>query len=504
MSVVERGTTGQSPQRVTVREVLIGAHHISGLDPRLNGIQYGSTVRILAHVAALVVRKQLAMSGARRFRDDSFNEEAIDAALDELSPHTNLFDAEHPFMQLPVRDGAMPTDPVKKLLPQMPPDRAEQFWDRASGSSALPLADAVLALIGHSFYSFGGNNSLDGLKCINGSPGIRYPGKDYTATEVLWSGSSLFRMLTANIPQNWVDGSGLPAWADPDGKTACLDDPMVEHPLWRASWASNTARCAWSDTELLAAAIGGSPNRPPRMGTQKEQAKVWWDLRNADDPFYLYVTVEKRNKAGVLLSSERKAQRLDFGYAESQLAAEWHSKRLSSALKAHGNTRVMTPDDDAQIIFLRHLVQGSASSPVIRRSEVMISERSRWQVSEERADAVAAAATIVKEVCSELCKPFSQKGRLGVIANRRGDVEAEFWSRVDQPFRKYILNSSADSASIDPEVWPAVREAALEAFDAVAASAPQAKLSLILMVARNRIGYNVSKVLGLLPQKTAA
>ncbi|QIK63594.1 type I-E CRISPR-associated protein Cse1/CasA [Leucobacter viscericola] len=484
-----------STRCVTVREALLQAHIFKGIDTSLNGVQFGAISRFLFSVAAIVIRNQDPRRPFSKFRAMKFSEAAIDAAINQLSEYADLFHPEKPFLQIAADLEIPVTSSVKKLLPYMPPDRAEEFWSSSEQPRSLDLPEAVLALAINSYYSFGGNNRLDGRACVNGSPGIRYPGKDFTATEVLWHGGSLFDFICFNVPKSWVEGTGLPAWADPLGATALKDQKIAEHPLWRATWGSNTARCQWRDFQMVAAAVGGSPYRPPLMGTEKHEAKKWWDLRNTYDPFYLYLPVKDTSGGKGASPMEVKAQRLDFGYGATQLEAEWHAKNLSAALRNHSQGRIMV-DEEAPLVFLRHLVQGSASSPVVRRSEILVSARSRWQISESRADAVSEASTKVKLVMIELGKPFSKKGRLAAIANRRGDVEAEFWAEVRVPFAHYIVNGSND-VSIDPNVWAEVREAALKAFDTVAQSVPHSKIAPALSIARNRVGHNIARLLNL-------
>lgn len=478
----------------SVRDALLTAHETKGLEGKLNGIQTGAHLRYLTAIAALVLRAQ-----GRPGKE--FTEEAVYEAFDLIRPYSNVLDTERPFLQTP-GNGKAPKPgkefPVKKLLPWMPADRAEDFWSDSAHPQRLAAGDAVLALTVHHHYSFGGNNKIDGRACANGSPGIRYPGVGYTATEVLWSGSNLFDTLLLNTPKSWIEGTGLPAWADPDCAMSKMGPGKPEHPLWRATWGSNTAICSWDGSDLVAVTTGGSASRPPSMGSDKSAMKAWWDTRNTEDNFYLYADIEKKNAKGVVVSSERKAQRLDFGHTTTDLAVEWNSKNLSSAVRSRSQRTVRTPEEE-QIMFLRHLVEGSASSPVVRRTEVLLSSPKKWIIDEDRAYAVSDASVRVKAVLSELCKPFTENGRLAAIRDRRPDIETAYWQKVAQPFEHFIINGSGDV--IDPAVWPAVRTAALAAFDEVTASTPAAKLAPFIMTARNRIASNITQTLGLVPQR---
>nr|WP_301178677.1 type I-E CRISPR-associated protein Cse1/CasA [Arthrobacter globiformis] len=483
---------------MTVQDALLGAHNIAGFDPGLNGIESGAQIRFLAAVAALVVRRQ---GGPAR----AFAADAVLNVVDELEPACNLFDADRPFLQA-AHDGkglvSGQRNPVKRLYPWMPADRAEGFWSRGAVAKEFPMADATLALVVHYHYSFGGNNSIDGRSCVNGSPGIRYPGLGYTATELLWHGASLFETLTMNLPKTWVDGTGLPAWADPSCAVSRGGAGKPEHPLWRATWGSNTAQCLWADGALVAVSIGGSRDLPPTMRAGKDGAKEWWDLRNTEDPFYLYVEVQTKNAPGVVTAVQLKAQRLDFGHQETDLVVEWNAKGLSTAVRERSQGAMKTPGRSASLMFLRHLVEGTATCPVVRRTEVLISSPKKWVIADERTRAVAQAAGLVKAVCAEVAKPFTLKGRLTALRDRRADAETAFWRNVTAPFEEFIINGTG--TTIDPAVWPRVRAAALDAFDEIAASAPGPKLAPFIMTARSSVARNVTGLMGRLVKDDTA
>ena len=473
---------------MTVQETLLGAHRIKGLESALNGIEMGAQLRVLTAVAALIQR----LSPSTSF----FDPEAIEEALGQLEPHTNIFDPERPFMQVASGAEAVTAGdktPVKKLYPWMPADRAEAFWSENTVPMALSQADAVLALAVHYHYSFGGNNRIEGRACVNGSPGIRYPGVGFTATEVLWQGANLFETILLNTPQAWAKGEGLPAWADPTAARSMSPNGQIEHPLWRATWGSNTAKCLWVDGYLVAVSTGGSPHQPPTAGAGKDGAKAWWDQRNSEDSFYLYVDVEKTNAAGVVTDVQRKMQRLDLGRYETDLAVEWNAKGLSQAVRSRSKSTVLEPSRKSRLIFLRHLVEGSASSPVVRRTEVLVSSPKKWMVDEERAHSVAAASLMIRAACAAVTAPFTMKGRLTALRDRRPDVETAFWINVSPLFEEFIISGTGEA--IDPALWPLVRDAALKAFDEVTSTAPSAKLGPFIMTARGRVAMNVAEAL---------
>ena len=299
---------------LTPREALLRAHQISGLDLSRPAFQVSSQLRILVAVLAITLYK----SGGKFDLENGLSAESIDEAINEIGSAANIDDPEQPFLQQPALKPKSPADktriiepgaafPVKKLSPTTSPDQANEFWQRANPDDlSFPAAEAVMALAVYHNFAPAGNNAYDGQKCVMGAPGLRFPGKDNSATEVLWHGSSLLETLALNTPQSFIETYSLPAWADRTGTRSCIT--TEEPPLWRATWSSNAPVCIWEGTTLVGARSGGVPETwyRPSMGKAKDSRKKWWDDRNTEDPFYFYIPDDK---------GARKAQRLDLAPA---------------------------------------------------------------------------------------------------------------------------------------------------------------------------------------------
>ncbi|UBI02232.1 type I-E CRISPR-associated protein Cse1/CasA [Corynebacterium freneyi] len=430
--------------RSSVREMLLGAHQAgTRLDLSMPGYVVSSQLRLLAAVTAVALRhcpEQMDDAAA-----NGLPESAVDLAIADLSPASDPFDKEFPFLQRPALTPSDPKDsarrlgpnqqPVKKLSPAMPPDEAEAYWNLLTqAETELPLPDALLALTVFHHMSMAGNNAYDGDKCQMGSPAMRYVGADFTATEVFLEGPRLLDTLLALIPRSWVDGDGLPAWADRLCERSVDEQHGQAHPLWAATWSSNAPACHWEGTQLTGVRTGGIPEAwylRSEMGTTKQDRKDWWDDRNTRDPFYLYM----QNHTG-----ELKVQRLDFGVDGTHLAVEWAAENKMEALLARVNgTVARRPADDHQVLFARHQISGTASSPNIRASEIFAPATDRWSfdIDEEvRAD-IQGQANTIQHLNNILRSSFRRRAKdqkdspvLDDLEGRRDDASAAFWREI--------------------------------------------------------------------------
>lgn len=467
---------------LTVRETLRRAADIDFVRTEGPAYEVSATLRILEHVFALATRH-----GSRKdlLEKRPLSERAIDDAISDIGSAADLFDPIMPFLQrpnLPLRKSKDPArvitpgnQPVKKLSPSMPPEQAEDFWTFGSHQpSSLETADAVRALVVFYFYSPAGNNAYDGDKCAMGAPGLRFPGKDNSATEVFWRGPNLLATLAENVPRAWVTGGGLPAWADRTCEKSLLTGGAA-HPLWRASWTSNAPACLWNDGRLVAVRIGGVPSDwlLPEMGKSKADHKGWWDGRNVEDPHYLYLP-NKQN--------ELKARRLDLGRDVTNLAAEWIAGGNGQALRDAASGHLVAPEAEDRIVFFRHLVGGTASSPVIRASEAFTGDSQTWAPDEDAAEVLRDWANTILELQRAVAGPFRrmnstdkrslQSGHppavFDTLETRHNDAVAYFWREVTDVF-SVAVHSLNDDGEVSTETWRETHAAALRAFDAAIA-----------------------------------
>ncbi|MDY5149000.1 type I-E CRISPR-associated protein Cse1/CasA, partial [Actinotignum sanguinis] len=268
--------------RLSVRDALLDAHILKKssdekmdrepvvLDKTVPGYVYGAQLRLLAAVTAVAVRLSK-YTRREPFRiewepilSEGIEPEAVDEAIELLAPGSFLFDDQQPFMQRPAEPMRNAKDNerklgkgelrLKKLLPSMISDQGEEFWSLLTQHDTLSPEDAALSLLSYHYYSPAGNNSYAGQKAEMGSPGFHFVGVGMTATELIWEGPSLLHTLFAMIPRSWVEGEGLPAWVDRTGSRG-----GTNHPLWQATWSSNSAACYWENNELAGVRIGGVP-----------------------------------------------------------------------------------------------------------------------------------------------------------------------------------------------------------------------------------------------------
>lgn len=482
---------GASYSYCTVVDVLAKAHQQGfGLDKNVPGYVFGSQFRFLREVLAIVLRchPQYVPGDERGLMKimlaNGISVDTLRVAQETLGEGLELFSKTFPFMQRPPVPMQSPQDsarllapgkqPIKKLLPAMPSDQGEDFWNLAvAQESSLDLPQAVLYLAIHHYYSLVGNNAYDGSKCIMGAPGIRFF-KGFASTEIFWEGETLLETLTQSIPMSWVSGQGLPAWCDREGKTALQKDGS-EHPLWRATWSSNTAACLWENDRLVGVRIGGIPDSwyLPTMGGDKESRKAWWNQRNTEDPMYLYLP----NKQGDL-----KARRLDFSRDNTELAVEWASEGNTQAARKRKADAFYTKDA-SPLCFVRHHIGGDEKSANIRASQVYTPDRERWifDADEEVQEDISQRAELILTLHNIVCSPFRRKSEedkkrelegetivlLDNMERLRADASAEFWRRITPVYIKLLDPQTRARNVTSVETHREAYRASLEAFDHV-------------------------------------
>lgn len=455
-------------RRTTVREAMLHAHeHEFQLDQNVPGYVYTAQLRLLSQILAVVLREMdiSTIPKIKKILSTGLDQTAIDTTIESLLRGSLLADEKQPFMQRPAVNTSNPKEkatfvgadshPVKKLSPSMPPDEAEEFWDfRSQGAEGLPLEDAVLQLVVYHHMSLAGNNAYCGDKCVSGSPAMRFVGAENSATEMVFLGETLLATLLQMTPLNWVRGSGLPAWADRQCELSRSSEGI--HPLWAASWSSNAPATAWEGNQLVGVRTGGIPKAwwLPEMGIG-EQRKEWWTRRNEEDPFYLYIDNGK----------ELKLQRLDLGKDATALAVDWAAENKSKTLIANHNLSVLIPQADLKIAFARHRMEGTASSPNIRASEVYIPSPDKWAFDMDQSirDAIANRAESVQNLHRTICSPFRRErsnerdgGRvplvLDFLEDLRPSVSDEFWRQFDSIFSDLLreIRESAEHCKDDP------------------------------------------------------
>ncbi len=476
---------------VTIRDALLFAHQEgTSLDKKVPGYLFGAQLRILRDVLAVVLRYEeeyeprLERMLAKKILQRGLTELAVDQGLKQLEIGAALFSHSFPFLQRPRLVPASSKDsarliapgkqPVKKLLPAMPADQGEDYWNLSvSQKTSLGLVEAVQNLAVHHHYSMAGNNNYDGEKCAMGSAGIRFLGKGNTSTEIFWEEKSLLATLLQSLPKTWVQGNALPAWCDRLGTTALLDDG-TEHPLWAGTWSSNTAVCLWEGDRLVGVRIGGIPQDwyLPTMGQDKDTRKSWWDHRNVQDPMYLYV----KNEQG-----DFKAQRLDLGRDATDLAVEWAAAHKLAAAKDRRDDCFYS-SDESRLAFIRHQIEGTASSPSIRASQVYTPDPERWVFgqSQDIQELIREQARVVQQMHNIVCSPFRRKNAgdekraaegyapvvLDDLEQLRPDASANFWRFITPVYIGFLQHDCKEQGHLPNSLLKDALYAAISAYDA--------------------------------------
>ncbi|MDY3128287.1 MAG: type I-E CRISPR-associated protein Cse1/CasA [Corynebacterium sp.] len=470
--------------RMSVRETLMQAHkpgfHIARTIP---AYFYTAQIRLLTAILAVALRYGDLSNRriAAKLRTTGLPAEAIDEALEKLRPATYLHHEKFPFMQRPAVNTTNPKEkasfvgpgeqPVKKLSPSMPPDNAEDFWNLLKApSERLRLEDAVLQLVVYHHMSLAGNNAYCGDKCVSGSPAMRFVGAENSATEILWHGENLLETLLCMIPVSWVEGSGLPAWAD----RACSQsrgEHGSPHALWSATWTSNSPATAWDGSELVGVRTGGIPSEwyLPEM---RDNAKDWWTARNEADPFYLYSDNGK----------ELKLQRLDLGKDATALATNWAAENKTAIYKDWCAPRMVPPSEHMQLLFARHRMEGTASSPNIRASEIFLPSFENW-AHDTDIDVqlrISSGASQIEKLHRAVIAPFRREnsserkgGRVPLVLDflhdSRGSASDAFWRHMSHVFSLLLKECRESGAQFIPssELRSGMIKGSVDAFDEI-------------------------------------
>ncbi|WP_241879848.1 CRISPR-associated protein [Corynebacterium diphtheriae] len=494
---------------VTPKEALSRCHEPGfSLDMSLPGFEISAQFRFLLSVTALLVREEFgrapSLGQTQSLLQNGFSSAVVEKVNQNLVSHLNVLDGLQPFMGRPRLHPEGPKDAsrrigpgdqeVKKLSPAMPSEQGEDYWNLlVEFPDSLSISEATLKIVTYHYFSMAGNNKFDGDKTRMGAPGIRFPGKGYAATEHIWirEGSSLLRSLLTSLPTSWVKGEGLPAWADRTAQKSRTGQQQF-HALWEATWSSNTVVSYWEDGYLTGVRVGGIPPAwwpdIPNTKEGEKALKLWWDQRNEKDPLYFYL----KNKKG-----EPKAQRIDFGRDGIDLAVEWaaEAKMMDLVEKTYKNVLpvdsypTVDGDDEGidkyQLVFFRHQVEGTASSPSIRASEVFLADRSVWafDLSCDEQLRLRDNAQLVRDVYITFLGVFRRKSAadasrevatgwgaavLDSLAVSQSDASDAYWRGVTDVYQKYLADLRVGE-EITEELYRGIRSAALEAYDEVTA-----------------------------------
>lgn len=483
--------------------------------------EVSAQIRFLTSILAVAIRHDSAdVRPGRGIVKDLINNglsrDAADFMVEQLKDGSNVFDTEQPFMQRPPlpreekkigdRYSTTKPDAVKKLSPAMPPSQSEDFWNRrVAYPTTLALPEALLKLTTYHYFSPASNLSVTidfrtsptsqpisyVEKPRSATPGFRFPGRSLTATEFYWRypNGSFLKTLLSSLPARWVNEGGLPAFADRTcEKSRASNGDFCS--LWSATWSSNTAIGYWKGTDLVQVRVCGVPEEwlpfpLKKIEKNKRGKKIlefidtplieWRNHRNTQDPFYFYL----KDSKGVL-----KAQRLDIGRDPTDLSVEWYSLNKSEKLLDRSAGNLFPPRfenvDFPEPVFLRHLVEGTSPSPVVRASEIFQPRRDQWgfDLPEDEQDAIVAMAVVVTDLHRYVTAAFprgeaktqggksrTQRAR-PLLAGRYNDVSSEFWRRISAVYEGFIQSLRAHE-SYPGDLLTDLRAASLETFDEI-------------------------------------
>ncbi len=198
-------------------DLFTNAHLIDRIDVRAP-IEKAGVLRFLTTLTALIARAQgITPANVEGVVRDGFDPTAVMRALDAIDERLWLIHEATPFMQEGRYRAA--TSEVKmaaSIRSTSPGDSSKAWWGRPGDGFAtghLDLVSTPSVLMGFWFYSVNGNGAvvLDGIPlAMQGSAA----GKVIASGVRLWkTGENLVSTLLMNTPQEWVEDTALPAWA---------------------------------------------------------------------------------------------------------------------------------------------------------------------------------------------------------------------------------------------------------------------------------------------------
>lgn len=428
------------------------------------GMELGASLRLLTHIAALIVRKDKKL--ANRNLKDPLPVSLLSEVFAELQEDLPLYGGERNFLQIPDTTGVIShgKNPTFKLSPTAPGENSQAYWNFSKKKpETLSGGEALLALLIFKIYSSAGNSKFENRKCQNGSPGIRFVGAGNTSTEVFVHANTLWESLLASVPKSWIEGEGLPAWADPTGERSFVNGEA--HPLWRASWMSNSVCGFWEGGELTGVGIGGTPPEHfvPEIPSpeNKDAYKAWCDQRNTEDPFYLYIRDSRSNTL--------KVKRLDLSKDLTELAVEWARENAVAHLDSHFSKSILPPKFKRgdSLVFIRHQIGGNASTPLIRESVVTQTSDSLWCLDQDPfiQRQLISHAEFIFELERTMLNPFRRMGKndryptFDDLADLQDTAKSAFWRHIT-PVYEEIIKTAKDKKDFDQK---AVRKHAVDA-----------------------------------------
>lgn len=442
-----------SKGNLTVRDALVQSSTLE-LDTNVPGIVYGAQLRFLMTLTPLIYER----SGRSR---EPFTEEAVDNALATVAPKAELFDANDAFLQFPFTqwNNKGLTDPAK-LVPGAIDNQAE-FWGDAGMIDGTSLEENVRSLVVAYFYMPGVPTKINDLKLTNGSSALRYQ----ESIEIVPLGRNLAETLLMVTPKEFLRGSVIPYWArrQDGGVDASV---WSDNPLWGFSWWQNAIVCQWEKDEngdptgvLQGIVRGGQPrdwwsSYPNKIEYESGYAKLFHDLRSANDPLYHYRLDVK--------SGEKKMVRFSMRSDPYGAIARWHAENVSVELENKWSNNIRySPSRLTNLLFLEHATEGASNAFSIRFSKVIVGYRDELLPENPPQDLDLLYGKVLEKRRAFLGM-FTENGTMKHIDSRRADAEDAFWDE----FRDFMPRLLSENIG-EKELLKALKDSSIRALNRV-------------------------------------
>lgn len=478
-----------SPALRGLRATLMRAHELRSMSDNSPLVYVALHRLLLAVLHRLYGPRTLAEWRALR-QAGQFDAAQINAYLDQWRPRFDLFDAEHPFYQVPRMDGAN-TISVAKLALEMASGNNVTLFDHSTGSTAaFTPAETARYLVAFQAFAVGGGVSTPFN--LSDAPLAR----DYT---VLVRGESLFETLVLNmLPYNEDRplprlGADLPWW---ERDTHTVPDKAGTYPtgyLEYLTWQSRRVHLIYDETAGVV--------RECQVRQNFKLAPAYSDR----DPFKAYRLVEKAGWLPRRLSEERAVWRDSHALVEvageggrRPAVFDWLATAEPTGLGRQRHTARAYAFD-----VLGYRTDGAQAKIVLWRHERLPLPLDYLTVKALR-DSLRDAITLAEEVSALFTrgfgggpkqKPYPRPMRvlaealLAGISDRRpdgGDIERQvnhfgaeraYWSALEVPFRRFMVDLAAEQADL-PQWARTVESVARQTFVSVMRSLDTSARSL--------------------------
>lgn len=466
---------GTTSGPMTVRDVLAQAHALMLDVTSQDAVLVGATLRLLSHLAAVVVRLDPGGVDTGQFSGD-----AVDAAIDMVGDCA-LLGGDVGFLH--VRGGDALTAQqrsLRRLSPALHPVSALNFWERSTPNpDRLSPEQACRALVAYSAAFPVGNNKRGGVKCRANGPAIYGSAAGGAVTVEAWvAGENLHDTLLMNMPSAWVNEGGLPAWADPLATQG-------ETPLWEASWTPNTVGATWDKGDLVGVTLGGVPFGwlPKRVrdlgqdntGEAKAALKEFLRERNtSNNPAALW-------KPPVKSGWRPRLELIMPTTSATPLAVTWLREGYWTLVAERSASMVQPVSSGADLWLTWTQVDGKVAAPSVRATKLLDANQGVWLPDGEVADLLQDFGALITKTVWALTNPFradtqtdkKKRGTGQIVWSLNAPktqeqrlqriVANKFWELTEEPLMRaaqvIVTTGQAPTTAIEAVVMAAAKQA---------------------------------------------